>query len=453
MGYFTRGWRNWFILSVLWAVCGLPVDARSIDSSRVDTALAVRSLESDILLLRRKELDAESRIERLKIDIQAIEKKWREARESDAESRLLDDSLSGPALKTKVLWEQLSTYRTDLENASLLLECFRKHRSILRTIISARQGNEDLYDQWKALIDSIVPFRALVAEECGWRRERQVETRFELAALDTVLSETTPPPEERRLLIKRKKYLDNKAASDSILDAHGVRIDSLLAVYEADAREALKQITLQQQARRMYRRILGIWTFEIHNFDGKPLTVGKIIIALFVIFAGLKIAQLISRLIARFIKRRSHLDAGIVDAGQKLFFYTFAALFTLYALHMLQVPLTAFTVVGGALALGFGFGSQNIIKNFISGIILLLERPMKTGDFLEIDGAVGTVESIGMRSTRIRTPDNVHMVIPNSSFLEKNVINWTLADRIIRLELSVGIQYGSPVDFEAFLGF
>ncbi|MBN1575512.1 MAG: mechanosensitive ion channel [Chitinispirillaceae bacterium] len=430
---------------VLSTLLFLPLNARSSDSTGIDTALAVSSLENDILTLRRKELDTETRIERLRIDIQAIEKKWQEARETDAESRLLDDSISGPALKTKVLWEQLSAYRTDLENASLLLVCFRKHRSILRTVISARQGTEDLYDQWKAVIDSIVPFRALVAEECRWRNERLAETRFELAAVEKILSETAPPPEERRLLVKRKNYLDNKVASDSILNVHGVGIDSLLAVYQADAREALKQITLRQQTRRLYRRILGVWSFELHNFDGKPLTVGKIILAILVIFIGLKIAQVVSKLIAHAIKRKSHLDTGVVDAGQKLFFYCFTALFTLYALYMLQVPLTAFTVIGGALALGLGFGSQNILKNFISGIILLLERPMKAGDFLEIDGAIGTVESIGLRSTRIRTPGNVHMVIPNSSFLEKNVINWTLSDRLIRLELQVGIQYGSPV--------
>lgn len=412
-----------------------------------DSGATVRELEQEILILRRKELDTETRIERLSIDIQAIEKKWQTARETDAESRLLIDSssLSGPPLRTLVLWEQLSAYKIDLENATLLLDCYKKQRSMVRLLLQVRKETEDQYDHWKEIIDSTLPFRSLITEECRWRNERIAEYRFELAALDTLLRQTASTPADRNLLRKRKTYLENKLASDSVMALHGAVLDSILSGYQSYASEALKRITLRQQTRRLYRRIIGIWSYELQNVDGKPLTVGKIIIALFVIIAGLKIAQLFSRLIARVIKKRSSLDAGIIDAGQKLFFYIFAALFTLYALHMLQVPLTAFTVVGGALALGFGFGSQNIIKNFISGIILLLERPMKTGDFLEIDGAIGTVESIGMRSTRIRTPDNVHMVIPNSSFLEKNVINWTLADRLVRLEVQVGIQYGSPV--------
>jgi potassium-dependent mechanosensitive channel len=412
-----------------------------------DSGATVRELGQEILILRRKELDTETRIERLSIDIQAIEKKWRESRETDTESRLLIDSIGvdGPPLRTRVLWEQLNSFKIDLENASLLLKCYKKQQSILRLLLAIQKGKDDRYDQWKLVIDSTIPFRSLIAEECRWRNERLAETRFELGTLDTLLSQAGTLPEDQRLLRKRKVYLENQLVSDSVLANHGIILDSILSGYQTEAFNALKQTTFRQQTRRIYRRIIGIWSYELQNVDGKPLTVGKIIIALFVIFAGLKIAQIISRVIARFIKSKSNLDTGVIDAGQKLFFYLFAALFTLYALHMLQVPLTAFTVVGGALALGFGFGSQNIIKNFISGIILLLERPMKTGDFLEVDGAIGTVESIGMRSTRIRTPDNVHMVIPNSSFLEKNVINWTLADRLVRLKIQVGIQYGSPV--------
>ncbi len=436
-----------FVFLLLLPLSVFPVAEKNADTLDAvsDSTAAIRDIEQEILVLRRKELTTETRIERLRIDIQAIEKKWRATRETDTENRLLIDSISGPRLQTRVLWEQLNTYKIDLENASLLLDCYKKQRTILRILLAVQKGNEDRYDQWKSIIDSTAPFRSLIAEECRWRNERLAENRFELASLDTLLSQATTTPEDRRLLRKRRAYLENKLTSDSLLAYHGTVLDSILSGYQAKASGALKQTTLRQQTRRLYRRIIGIWSYELQNVDGKPLTVGKIIIALFVIIAGLKIAQLFSRLIARVIKKKSSLDAGIIDAGQKLFFYIFAALFTLYALHMLQVPLTAFTVVGGALALGFGFGSQNIIKNFISGIILLLERPMKTGDFLEIDGAIGTVESIGMRSTRIRTPDNVHMVIPNSSFLEKNVINWTLADRLVRVKIQVGIQYGSPV--------
>ncbi|MCV5276154.1 mechanosensitive ion channel, partial [Escherichia coli] len=86
----------------------------------------------------------------------------------------------------------------------------------------------------------------------------------------------------------------------------------------------------------------------------------------------------------------------------------------------------------GAIAIGFGFGAQNIINNFISGWILIGEKPIRIGDFLEVEGAKGIVEQINTRSTRIRRTDGVHMLIPNSQLIENVVINWTLCDRLVR---------------------
>ena len=103
-------------------------------------------------------------------------------------------------------------------------------------------------------------------------------------------------------------------------------------------------------------------------------------------------------------------------------------------------------ILGGAFAIGIGFGSQTIISNFISGLILLVERPIKVSDMIEVDGTLGRVESIGLRSTRVRTFDNIHIVLPNSSFLEKNVINWNLRDDVVRGHVAVGVAYGSDVD-------
>ena len=114
-------------------------------------------------------------------------------------------------------------------------------------------------------------------------------------------------------------------------------------------------------------------------------------------------------------------------------------------LHILNIPLTAFAFLSGAIAIGLGFGAQNIINNFISGWILMWERPIKIGDFLEIEENKGTVESINTRSTLVRRIDGVHMLIPNSKLLENTVVNWTLVDRLIRSSVRIGVAYGSPV--------
>jgi len=84
-----------------------------------------------------------------------------------------------------------------------------------------------------------------------------------------------------------------------------------------------------------------------------------------------------------------------------------------------------------------------VISNFISGLILLAERPIKTGDHVEVDGVYGQVERIGLRSTRIRSGDNFHIIVPNASFLERSVVNWTHANTRVRIRIAVGVAYGS----------
>jgi len=103
-----------------------------------------------------------------------------------------------------------------------------------------------------------------------------------------------------------------------------------------------------------------------------------------------------------------------------------------------KIPLTVFTFMGGALAIGIGFGAKNLINNFISGIILLLERPIKVGDIVEIEGTRGEVVRIGGRCSQIRRYDGIDILVPNSSLLEKDVVNWTLSDKLLRMKVSVG---------------
>jgi small-conductance mechanosensitive channel len=109
----------------------------------------------------------------------------------------------------------------------------------------------------------------------------------------------------------------------------------------------------------------------------------------------------------------------------------------------LKIPLTVFAFFGGALAIGLGFGMQTLIKNFISGIILLAERKVRVGDILDVDGIVGTVTEVNSRSSIIRSPDDIETMIPNSLFLENRVTNWTLSHSKMRRNLRVGVAYGN----------
>jgi small-conductance mechanosensitive channel len=148
-----------------------------------------------------------------------------------------------------------------------------------------------------------------------------------------------------------------------------------------------------------------------------------------------------------FMTRRleqSELPPDMILLLQRIYVIVVLIVVVLIILDMLQVPLGAFAFISGAIAIGVGFGAQNIINNFISGWILMWERPIRIGDFLEIGDAKGTVETINTRSTRIRRTDGVHMLVPNSQLLENMVVNWTLIDKKTRSIVRVGVAYGSP---------
>lgn len=159
---------------------------------------------------------------------------------------------------------------------------------------------------------------------------------------------------------------------------------------------------------------------------------------------GYVLAGVISRWIAYRLLHRFGLNQSASAPLQKISYYVLLATFAMLTLTVLNVPITAFSFLGGALAVGVGFGSQNICNNFISGLILLAERPIRVGDIVEIDGRTGRVLEIGARSTRISTGGNLEVLVPNSKFLESQVANWTLSDDRISTNVKVRVAYGSP---------
>ena len=187
-----------------------------------------------------------------------------------------------------------------------------------------------------------------------------------------------------------------------------------------------------------------IWNYSLFSFsDGTDVRVSQLVLVLGVLLVG----YIISKLVERFIRSRLAKTGMRADAAhvlQRIIFYVLLIIVVVTALSLLRVPLTAFAFVSGAVAIGVGFGAQNVINNFISGWILLMERPVRIDDFIEIDNHKGVVERVGNRSTRIRRTDGVHLLIPNSQMLERVVINWTLIDHQIRSIVRVGVAYGSP---------
>jgi len=199
--------------------------------------------------------------------------------------------------------------------------------------------------------------------------------------------------------------------------------------------------------------MLEVWRFTILTVDGNAITVGTLTIGVGLFVVGAIFSRRLSHKVTKKLFSRWVHEKSALHSLESISFYLFLIFFTLFSLKIANIPLTVFTVLGGALAIGFGFGSQNIVNNLISGLILMIERPIKVGDFIDVDGIFGEVQDIGMRSTRIKAFGNRHMIVPNSSFLDKNVLNWTHSDNEVRATVRVGVAYGSDArQVEKLLG-
>jgi potassium efflux system protein len=279
------------------------------------------------------------------------------------------------------------------------------------------------------------------------------QLRLELATLLRAITEPAAEvPNATRWLELELEDLERLVA---LYQSDLTTLDSAIQLEErlrAELSVRIKDRDLGERMRGYAETLRGFWSFELTTSEDRAITPGKILIALTVFVLGYILARLITRVLSRRLFPRLGFDAGASNAFASLAFYALIGVAFLFALQAVNIPLTAFAVVGGALALGIGFGSQAVVSNFISGLLLLAERPIRIGDLVEIGGVVGTVEAIGLRSTRIRTADNFHIIVPNSSFLETNVINWTHQDPRMRLSISIGVAYGSSThDVERLL--
>ena len=195
----------------------------------------------------------------------------------------------------------------------------------------------------------------------------------------------------------------------------------------------------------MWERIQTVWEYVLGTLPGgQVITVGQVVSVLLLLAAGYFFSHVAYILIGRRLAS-TKLRPDAVETLNRIVFFTVLVLVFLTILNLLGIPLTAFAFAMGAIAIGVGFGAQNVLNNFISGWILMAERPIRINDFIEFDNWQGTVERVGNRSTRIRRIDGVHLLVPNSQLLERTVVNWTLIDREIRSTVRVGVQYGSPV--------
>jgi potassium efflux system protein len=165
--------------------------------------------------------------------------------------------------------------------------------------------------------------------------------------------------------------------------------------------------------------------------------------------AVLAVLWLLISSVTRFLKSHvlqwTGVDRGVQEAVAMLTRYTLVFLAALVVLQTWGIDARSLTIVASVLGVGIGFGLQHIANNFVSGLLVSLERPIRPGDFVKVGEWTGTVERIGPRNTEVRTLDNVAILVPNSRFLETEVVNWSHGDPVCRLHVPIGVAYGSDI--------
>lgn len=185
--------------------------------------------------------------------------------------------------------------------------------------------------------------------------------------------------------------------------------------------------------------VKGIWDYQLQ--ESNNIKVSTLIILISVIWWSTKISKFLAYKLINSILEKTKINNGAKIAFENLAYYSLLVLSVIIAFQIAKIPLTVFTIFGGALAIGVGFGSQNIIGNFIGGIILQMEQPVKVGDIIEIEGSTGVIENIGGRSTKVKFSNNNYMILPNSYLLDKKIVNWTFSDNTYRAKVFVMMGY------------
>jgi len=198
---------------------------------------------------------------------------------------------------------------------------------------------------------------------------------------------------------------------------------------------------------RSWGEILKILHFELFRANDTPVDGLGILKLIVILLLAWWVSKLLRRLLTQFGDRQVKVSKTSLYTVGRIVHYIILTLGILVGLSSIGLDLTKFAIFASALGVGLGFGLQNVISNFVSGLIVLFEKSLNVGDFIELEsGTTGEVREINMRSTLITTNDNVDILVPNSEFVTTKVTNWTLREASRRIHIPFGVAYGTDKD-------
>lgn len=476
--------RQWEIRLAERSVHAEEAAVEAAEIGRLVTWEALESLKRHIAFLERKVSAARARVQITRADVDsmlgainlkkaAIQRMLEQALQNDSELRAKLADQSSNASRVANTQSMLSNCTPPPELALQVrnaeLEASGHKVELYRGFLQLTEYAQNIWEDrlWATEHHSVSEIRlrqqrysALANNLRDWKHllEQSLSAGSELLLRQVLrVEDGRLSPEERSAAAQIAATLRDRTAVDlqavgalAFTEDLAVRLHTELSQQVVEA-SALQKVGAAFETVRAALR--HVWDIELYIAEdsviaaGKKISVprsitfGKVIIALGIFVSGLFAARYAYRFSRRII---TETPARMIAAG-------IAVLSLVIAMSSVRIPWTVFAFMGGALAIGVGFGAQTLVNNFISGMILQGERTLRVGDIVEIDGERGKIMKIGFRQSLIARGDGSELLVPNSQFLEKKLVNWTLTDDLVRQTLAVNIAYGEPVEDAARL--
>lgn len=465
------------------------VAAVEASKQRVEQELA--ETRARLAFVERQLAAAEQHVSFEDKDLDQVRKRNQQERqqlEDELERTASERSAQAQALQADVRQEEQASARPssriskpqDLRRAELARQTIELQRArldnlavrgdLLKQLLDVVEGERQLWESRFAMARDPEPglarrayarFAPLFANFSASRdhlRQQLLVASGQVGELDNRLAHA-PKAQERRhvqelLRIHRQREADYNRSLQRMDDT--ARLFERWRSQVKDQRNELPlSAKIDDWLRHAWSGLRTAWGVEIFSaedtieVEGKKITgyrsvtLGKIVSALVMLLVGYWLCLYVARLIGRMAVTRFGLSAGVANLIRQWSQAFLITMVIVISLVSVKIPLTIFAFLGGAFAIGVGFGAQNLLKNVISGILVLIERPLRVGDLIEVDQVRGRVTTIGLRSSTVRDAKGMDTLIPNSSFLERHLTNWTYSSRQSRFSLRLGVPYGS----------
>lgn len=402
--------------------------------------------------IKKKEDAATDRLKYLQEWLQTTNQKLREAQEQ------YDAATGDRTLQT----ENLESERRAREKLTDEIDCLTQRLQRLAQLrvawgyrfkISKADVNNPDVELWSELKERRKETKGIIGgltEDLRSEILRMRDLRSSLTAVNKKIEAVANAPAELQLAVSRQR--DKLELTLRVHERNLVMIESARRVHEKLLDEigaGVETLTPKNLALGAWHRAAAIWKFELATINGvTPVTIKTVVQGIVLFLGGWLSARFLSTMFANRLLKRFRMSRDATTAIRSLVFYLLLAIFFLQALRTIGIPLTAFTILGGALAIGVGFGSQALINNFIGGLIMLAERPVRLGERVSFKDFDGVVEDVGFRCTKLRTGSDHLVTIPNSTLVNESIENVDRR-RTIRRAMNIQVTYNVTRDLMA----